>query len=157
MGTSPSKRVEDMTSSDVLDATRPVTRSATPRRADGWDRHVANRVRDARLLKGLTQAQLGEAAGISCQQIQKYEKGLNRIAPSRLVQFAKTLEVTPGWFFEVEDDLVGEAALTLYRPSADAPAPSSSDMHCARLFSTLPPHLKRKMSDLLEALASDGS
>jgi transcriptional regulator with XRE-family HTH domain len=52
------------------------------------------------MMKGLSQSALGEAGGISFQQIQKYEKGTNRVSASRLQQFAKHLDVPVSFFFE---------------------------------------------------------
>lgn len=64
------------------------------------DFHVGSRVRSRRTLLGLSQSDLADALGISFQQIQKYEKGTNRISSSRLHQIAAVLKVTPPYFFE---------------------------------------------------------
>lgn len=64
------------------------------------DVHVGNRVRMRRIMLGLSQPDLGNACGITFQQIQKYENGSNRISASRLVEFATTLKVPVAWFFE---------------------------------------------------------
>jgi len=64
------------------------------------DRHVGARVRMRRLMVGLSQTKLGEALDVTFQQIQKYEKGANRIGASRLQQLARVLDVTPAFFFE---------------------------------------------------------
>ena len=64
------------------------------------DRHVGARVRMRRLLVGLSQTKLGDALDVTFQQIQKYEKGANRIGASRLQQLARVLDVTPAFFFE---------------------------------------------------------
>ena len=55
-----------------------------------------------RMLRGLSQADLGKAVGVSFQQMQKYEKGRNRIGASRLQQIADALNVTPDAFFDGE-------------------------------------------------------
>jgi transcriptional regulator with XRE-family HTH domain len=57
------------------------------------DRHVGSRVRLQRMLLGLSQEKLGEALGLTFQQVQKYEKGTNRIGASRLQQIAQFLKV----------------------------------------------------------------
>jgi len=62
---------------------------------------IAHRVREMRNLKGMTQAGLAEALGVTFQQIQKYEAGQNRIAVDRLAEIAEALDVSPGWFFRV--------------------------------------------------------
>lgn len=64
------------------------------------DRLVGDRIRRRRILMGLTQDQLGEALGISYQQIQKYETGANRVSAGRLYLIGECLEVSPGWFFD---------------------------------------------------------
>lgn len=64
------------------------------------DVHVGERVTVRRRLLGMTQEQLAEATGITFQQIQKYEKGRNRISASRLFQFARVLDAPVSFFFE---------------------------------------------------------
>ena len=64
------------------------------------DSRVGDRIRRRRILMGLTQDQLGEALGISYQQIQKYETGANRVSVGRLYLIAQKLGVNPGWFFD---------------------------------------------------------
>ena len=68
--------------------------------ASDIDHLVGDRIRRRRILLGLTQDQLGEALGISYQQIQKYETGANRVSAGRLYLIARKLAVQPGWFFE---------------------------------------------------------
>lgn len=63
------------------------------------DQIVGDRIRRRRILLGFTQDQLGEALGISYQQIQKYETGANRVSAGRLYQIAETLQISVGWFF----------------------------------------------------------
>ena len=67
---------------------------------DPIDRHVGSRVRMQRVLMKMGQEKLGEALGLTFQQVQKYEKGTNRIGASRLQQISKTLNVPPSFFFE---------------------------------------------------------
>src|SRR5579863_8724786 len=64
------------------------------------DRHVGSRVRMRRILLGMSQEKLGEALGLTFQQIQKYEKGTNRIGASRLQQISTTLNVPPAFLFD---------------------------------------------------------
>jgi transcriptional regulator with XRE-family HTH domain len=70
------------------------------RMATEVDIHVGERLRQRRLLLGLSQPQLAEALGISYWQVQKYETGGNRISASRLYQFARLLDTPIVWFFE---------------------------------------------------------
>jgi transcriptional regulator with XRE-family HTH domain len=64
------------------------------------DAHVGARLRLRRTLMGLSQEKLGDAVDLTFQQIQKYEKGANRIGASRLFQFSRILEVPPSFFFD---------------------------------------------------------
>ncbi|MBV8565260.1 MAG: helix-turn-helix transcriptional regulator [Methylobacteriaceae bacterium] len=64
------------------------------------DKHVGSRVRMRRILLGMSQEKLGEALGLTFQQVQKYEKGTNRIGASRLQQISKALNVPPAFFFD---------------------------------------------------------
>ncbi|GAA0629040.1 helix-turn-helix domain-containing protein [Brevundimonas kwangchunensis] len=64
-----------------------------PDAIDPVDRHVGARVREERTAAGVTQSQLGEAIGVTFQQVQKYERGTNRISASMLVRVANTLNV----------------------------------------------------------------
>jgi len=64
------------------------------------DQHVGSRVRMRRVLIGMSQEKLGDALNLTFQQVQKYEKGTNRIGASRLQEIAKTLNVPPAFFFD---------------------------------------------------------
>lgn len=64
------------------------------------DKHVGSRVRMRRVLVGMSQEKLGEALGLTFQQVQKYEKGTNRIGASRLQQISKILGMPVEFFFE---------------------------------------------------------
>lgn len=64
------------------------------------DKHVGSRVRMRRMMVGMSQEKLGESLGITFQQIQKYEKGTNRIGASRLQQISIVLGVPVAFFFE---------------------------------------------------------
>ena len=64
------------------------------------DIHVGRKVREARAAKGMSQEQLGKMLGVSFQQVQKYEKGTNRIGSSRLWDIATSLETPITYFFE---------------------------------------------------------
>lgn len=74
--------------------------SAAPLRAGVIDRHVGARIRERRLLLGMSQQQLAEAIGVTYQQAHKYERGLNRISAGRLYGIAQVLGVPVSWFFD---------------------------------------------------------
>ena len=67
---------------------------------DPVDIHVGSRLRIRRLMLKMSQTDLAKTAGITFQQVQKYEKGTNRISSSRLQQFANVLDVQITYFFE---------------------------------------------------------
>ncbi len=76
---------------------KPVVRTGKP---NPVDIHVGSRVRLRRTLLGLSQEKLGEAIGLTFQQIQKYERGANRVGASRLFALSRVLDVPVGFFFE---------------------------------------------------------
>src|SRR5271154_5047757 len=79
------------------------------------DLHVGSRVRLRRTLLGMSQERLGNAVGLTFQQIQKYERGANRIGASRLFDMSRVLDVPVQFFF---DEMPVETASATYRPSA---------------------------------------
>src|SRR5215472_10591909 len=70
------------------------------RRREPGDTEVAKRVRALRLQRGLSQTELGEVLGVTFQQVQKYERGTNRISAGRLYRIAGVLEVPVAFFYE---------------------------------------------------------
>jgi transcriptional regulator with XRE-family HTH domain len=69
-------------------------------RAKQADRHVGARIRERRLMLGLSQQQLAAMIGVTYQQAHKYERGLNRISAGRLFEIGIVLDVPVSWFFE---------------------------------------------------------
>ncbi|MEQ9815203.1 MAG: helix-turn-helix transcriptional regulator [Azospirillaceae bacterium] len=91
------------------------------------DVHVGHRIRLRRKMLGFSQEKLGESVGLSFQQVQKYEKGTNRVGAGKLWRFAATLGVPVGFFFEGASDSefggarVAEPRVTdVYDPHIDA-------------------------------------
>ena len=76
------------------------TKNSHPRGTTVVDTHVGLKVRARRNLLGLSQTELADSAGITFQQIQKYERGANRVGAGRLMQFSEALGVPPSYFFE---------------------------------------------------------
>src|SRR6202045_2288431 len=89
------------------------------------DKHVGSRVRMRRMMLGMSQEKLGDALGLTFQQVQKYEKGANRIGASRLQQISQILQVPVSFFFEVAppsqraDRVEGIKDAKLRRPIVD--------------------------------------
>ena len=69
-------------------------------RAQDIDRHVGARMRERRVMLGLTQQQMAELIGVTYQQAHKFEKGINRVASGRLYNIAQALGVDVSYFFE---------------------------------------------------------
>ena|SRR5690348_7578174 len=112
-------------------------------RAQDVDRHVGARMRERRIMLGLTQQQLAALVGITYQQAHKYEKGVNRIAAGRLHAIARALGVEPGYFFEgLGDD--GPA-----RPTAR----QRLLLDLAQSFARLPRRQQEALADMARALA----
>jgi transcriptional regulator with XRE-family HTH domain len=90
---------------DVDDSSRRSSRGRTPSgKPNPVDVHVGGRVRLRRTLMGMSQERLGEAIGLTFQQVQKYERGANRIGASRLWDLSKVLDVPMSYFFEEMDE-----------------------------------------------------
>ena len=83
---------------DAPDTLEPEEHNA--RRANAMDVHVGTRVRLRRMLLGMSQEKLGEQLGLTFQQVQKYEKGVNRIGAGRLHELGQVLGVTVQFFYE---------------------------------------------------------
>jgi transcriptional regulator with XRE-family HTH domain len=76
-------------------------------RASPIDVHVGSRIRLRRTLLGLSQERLGDALGLTFQQVQKYERGINRVGASRLFDLARVLDVPISFFFDDMPEAVG--------------------------------------------------
>jgi transcriptional regulator with XRE-family HTH domain len=121
------------------------------------DKHVGGRVRMRRMLIGMSQEKLGEALSLTFQQVQKYEKGTNRIGASRLQQIAKALNVPVDFFFEgapqFDAGLAGfaEAPATTYVSDFMS---STEGVHLMRAFVAIKdPKIRRKLVELIVSLS----
>ena len=125
------------------------------------DVHVGSRVRMRRMLAGLSQEKLGERLGLTFQQVQKYEKGSNRISASRLFQMGQILGVPVQFFFE---ELPEHAKHTLDAAPGFAESDqetlimdflnSSEGLQLNKAFSEISdPLVRRKVVDLVKAIA----
>src|ERR1700744_3886927 len=84
------------------------------------DKHVGSRVRMRRMMLSMSQEKLGDALGLTFQQVQKYEKGTNRIGASRLQQISHILQVPVAFFFEGAPNIGGPAR----EGTSEAPSPA---------------------------------
>ncbi|MBY6242136.1 helix-turn-helix transcriptional regulator [Methylosinus sp. Sm6] len=124
---------------------------------DPIDRHVGSRVRMQRVLMKMSQEKLGEALGLTFQQVQKYEKGTNRIGASRLQQISKTLNVPPSFFFEgaptvdATGDGFAEESSSQYVVEFLSTA---EGLHLNRAFARIKdPKVRKRVIDLITTLA----
>jgi transcriptional regulator with XRE-family HTH domain len=124
------------------------------------DKHVGSRVRMRRMMLSMSQEKLGDALGLTFQQVQKYEKGTNRIGASRLQQIAHILQVPVSFFFE------GAPSVGAHHPSGvgEAPSPAyvsdflatSDGLTLTKAFMRIrSSKLRRRIVDLVEQIAAD--
>ncbi len=124
------------------------------------DVHVGNRVRMRRMLVGMSQEKLGDALGLTFQQVQKYEKGANRVSASRLYQMASTLGVPIQFFF---DDIPISTQNNNSEGLAESDSAgllmdflnSSEGFQLGRAFSTIDDAtVRRRVLDLVKSLSA---
>ena len=133
--------------------------------ANPIDRHVGSRVRMRRILLGMSQEKLGEALGLTFQQVQKYEKGTNRIGASRLQQISTTLNVPPSFFFDGAPSLE-EAPADGSAPGFVSETPSSTyvlefistaeGLHLNKAFARIQDaKIRKRIVDLVTSIAGE--
>ncbi|KFB11301.1 helix-turn-helix domain-containing protein [Nitratireductor basaltis] len=121
------------------------------------DVHVGSRIRLRRNMLGISQEKLGESLGITFQQIQKYEKGTNRVGASRLQAIASILSSPVSFFFEGAPGEDGQPAPGMAEDGASYVTDflnSSEGIQLNRAYVKISdPKLRRKVLDLVKALA----
>lgn len=121
------------------------------------DRHVHARVRMRRMLAGISQEKLGDALGLTFQQVQKYEKGSNRVSASRLQQMATMLDVPVSYFFDgapIGDTPTGGFSETASIAYVSDFLATSEGVQLTKAFIRITSaSVRRKIVDLVEALA----
>jgi transcriptional regulator with XRE-family HTH domain len=124
---------------------------------DPIDKYVGEQIRRFRVMQGSSQTALAETLGLTFQQIQKYEKGTNRIAPSRLLKIAELLGVDISRFFPPKD--ITSRAGALANDPIHILSQTRTGMRLARHFVRIPDEdVSGAVVDLVEAIAdSKGS
>ena len=121
------------------------------------DTHVGSRVRLRRTMLGMSQEKLGEALGITFQQVQKYEKGSNRIGASRLQNISEVLTVPVAYFFEDSPGSTSHASGGMQEAGSDYVVDFLSTpegLQLNRSFVKISdPRVRRRVIDLVRALA----
>ena len=125
------------------------------------DKYVGSRVRMRRIMLGMSQEKLGEALGLTFQQVQKYEKGTNRIGASRLQQISHILQVPVAFFFEGAPAPLGDMP---QNGAGEAPSHSyvsdflatSDGLALTKAFMRIPDaKLRRRIVDLVQQIAGE--
>jgi transcriptional regulator with XRE-family HTH domain len=124
------------------------------------DKHVGSRVRMRRMMLSMSQEKLGDALELTFQQVQKYEKGTNRIGASRLQQIAHILQVPVSFFFDGAPHLAGGARS---EGMGEAPSPAyvsdflatSDGLALTKAFMRIADtKLRRRIVELVEQIAA---
>ncbi len=117
------------------------------------DAHVGLRIRMARMAKGASQTELGRHLGVTFQQVQKYEKGVNRVGAGRLSDIARFLSVPVTFFYE-GSNVSGDAQTSERLLALTRALNSEEGMKIARALERISdPLLKRRVVRLVQAIA----
>jgi transcriptional regulator with XRE-family HTH domain len=128
------------------------------------DAHVGSRVRLRRMLIGMSQEKLGELLGLTFQQVQKYEKGANRIGASRLYEISHILGVPVSYFFDDVPLSEGAARRAGHTPTTDVDAgpymmefvSSAEGFQLVRAFTKITdPRVRKRMLELVKSLTGE--
>ena len=127
------------------------------------DTHVGARLRQRRTLLGMSQTTLGDALGVSFQQVQKYERGTNRMGSSRLFDLSRVLDVPVEHFFEEMPSEVAASSPAQRRRKAKAPPSYERDPLAKRetlelvraYYKITDPQVRKRLNELIKAVAAD--
>ena len=128
------------------------------------DVHVGKRIRLRRTLLGMSQEQLGNALNITFQQVQKYERGANRVSASRLWDISQIIDVPISYFFEDMSDITlkasprkvsSNAAADVVVDDAKEPMARRETLELVRSYYSIEQsHVRRRISDMVKAIAN---
>ena len=129
------------------------------KQANPIDVQVGNRVRIRRMLIGMSQERLGDLLGLTFQQVQKYEKGVNRIGAGRLFEVSRILNVPVDFFYEgVSAQLTGQPGMaeTEGSPPVMEFVSSGEGLQLSLAFMKIKdPKVRKRVLDLVKSLAED--
>ena len=126
------------------------------------DVHVGQRMRQRRTLLGMSQTVLGDAIGLTFQQVQKYERGANRVSGSRLFDLSRILDVPVSWFFEeMPGDVQSKSPAQVMGAAAPEPVEYEADptmkretLELVRAYYKIPSvGARRRLADLVKTIA----
>lgn len=115
------------------------------------DVHVGNRLRLRRRQCGLSQKYLAEKVGVSFQQIQKYERGANRIAASKIYQFSILLHRSPTWFFRGLDGFEGDH---IYGSELEAVLNEKETLQLVNSYYGISKQLRKEFLNIIKSCAT---
>jgi transcriptional regulator with XRE-family HTH domain len=125
------------------------------------DVHVGKRLRQRRTILGLSQEAIGNAIGVTFQQVQKYERGVNRMGASRLFEFAKILTIPVAYFFEEMEKATSNPS-NASGVAEDAPAfehekmSSRETLEMMRAYYRInDPHVRKRIFELIKSVADE--
>ena len=132
-------------------------------RSSPVDVHVGSRIRLRRTLLGMSQERLGEALGLTFQQVQKYERGANRVSASRLFDLARVLDVPISFFYDDMPEEIGGTGLNARVPGGFADAQDAfghdetlhrrETLELVRAYYRITdPALRRRIFDLIKTM-----
>ena len=126
------------------------------------DVHVGSRIRLRRTLMGMSQERLGEALGLTFQQVQKYERGVNRVGASRLYDLSRVLDVPISFFFDDMPDTTGNGNGSTHVAGfaervdfghADDPLAKRETLELVRAYYRITdPSLRKRVFDLIKSM-----
>lgn len=127
------------------------------------DVHVGSRIRLRRTLMGMSQERLGEALGLTFQQVQKYERGVNRVGASRLYDLSRVLDVPISFFFDDMPDssgngmssshVAGFAERSEFGGHGDDPLAKRETLELVRAYYRITdPNIRKRMFDLIKSM-----
>ncbi len=121
------------------------------------DIHVGKRLRLRRTILGISQETIGNAIGVTFQQVQKYERGVNRMGSSRLYDFSKILTVPVSYFFEGLDGSQNASGVSEEAQSFEHDKMSSREtLEMMRAYYRITdPLVRKRVGDLIKSLADD--
>jgi transcriptional regulator with XRE-family HTH domain len=135
-----------------------MTSHPNPRGPNAVDRHVGSRIRLRRQLLNMSQEKLGEELGVTFQQVQKYERGTNRVGAGRLFLLARVLDVPVSFFYEGVSDSMTAPGFSEgdQTPIVDDFIQSADGVALAQAFARIgDPKVRRRILELVRTLAAE--
>ena len=147
----------------MAEATKKPGRRGRRSRGDGphpVDVHVGSRIRMRRTLLGFSQEKLGDALALTFQQVQKYERGANRVGSSRLYEISRILDVPVSFFFdEMPNEVSAAGAVSSTEIGVAAqqdPLAKRETLELVRAYYRITdPRVRKRIFELMKAIAAD--